>query len=252
MTFEIEILARASIALLIAVVGALVAVSIKKLSHRALCGLISVAAGALLSVTVVEILPESYEMAGPFWMVLGFVTGYLLFFLISKYVYHICPACAATHTEEKFLALSWVMIVAVSIHSLMDGIGVAAGHAAGDESIGLVMLFAISIHKFPEGLALASVARAGGYSRGKSFAIAFAVETTTLVGAIVSMIFIRDIALLWFGVILAHIGGSFVYLTAHAMLGEMIKHERKSILAYAVLGFMVVLVASIAISMLGA
>jgi zinc transporter ZupT len=82
--------------------------------------------------------------------------------------------------------------------------------------------------------------------------IAFAVETTTLIGAIVSMIFIRDISLLAFGVILAHIGGGFVYLTAQAMLGEMIKHERKSILVYAVLGFVVVLVASLAISMLGA
>ena len=251
MSFESTVLLRAGAALLVAVLGAAASVAFRKISHFALCALISVAAGALLSVTLLDILPEAYEMVPVLELVLGFLSGYLLFFLISKYVYHICPACAATHTEERFLSVNYLMIIAISLHSAMDGIGVAVGYSTGNENLSLVILLAVSFHKFPEGLALASVARGAGYSRSKAFLTAFAVETTTLLGAVVSMLFLRNLDLYWFGIILAHIGGGFFYLTVHAMLGEMVKHERRSIVAYAALGFASILLMTLALSALG-
>ena len=180
------ILARAFAAMLVAAVGALIAVSMKKLSHFALCALISIAAGALLSVTLFEILPEAYQMTGIIEIVIGFITGYALFFLVSKYIYHICPACAATHTEERFLAVNYLMIAAISLHSMMDGIGVAVSAQTGNETASIAILLAVSIHKLPEGLALASVARGAGYSRRKAFAVAIGIESTTLIGGLVA------------------------------------------------------------------
>lgn len=251
MSIELVVVIRAVAAIFVAMIGAAIAVSAKKLTHRALCALISIAAGALLSVTILEIIPEAYELAGPLWLALGFISGYVLFFLISKYVHHICPACAATHTEERFIAVNLVMISAVALHSMMDGIGVAVSYTAGDEVASLIILLAISFHKFPEGLALASVARGAGYSRGKAFLTALGVEMMTLIGALITLGFLKDISLLWFGVILAHIGGGFVYLTVHAMIGEMVKHERRSILVYAVIGFVIILIVSLGIAAMG-
>jgi len=250
-TLESIVIARAFAAMFVAAIGAAVAVSVKKLSHFALCAMISVAAGALLAVVVADILPEAFEMVGIIELALGFASGYVLFYLVSKFVYHICPACAATHTEERFLTVNYLMIAAISLHSMMDGIGVAVSAQNGNGNASAMILLAVSIHKFPEGLALASVARGAGYSRRKAFTVALGVESTTLIGGFISLAFFSHLPAIWFGILLAHIGGGFFYITAHAMLGEMVKHERKSILAYAGIGFGLILLMSLVLMAAG-
>lgn len=254
MILEQIVFLRALVAFIVAALGALIAVSFKKVSHYSLCAMISVAAGALLSVTIFEILPEAYDVLDSRIpeLVISFISGYALFYLVSKYVYHICPACAATHAEERFISVNYLMIAAISLHSTMDGIGVAISYATGNNVASIAILFAVSFHKFPEGLALASVARAAGYTRSKATLVAFAVECTTLLGAGLVLMFISSISnVFWYGLIMAHIGGGFVYLTAHAMLGEMVKHEKKSILVYAAIGFMAIVIVSLLLSAIG-
>src|SRR6267142_6965355 len=96
------------------------------LEHKPLCALISFAAGTLLGVTIFAILPESFG-ACPWWAVLQtLTTGYALFFLISKHVHHVCPACAASHFDadatRHFSEIATALIVALAIHSTTDGL----------------------------------------------------------------------------------------------------------------------------------
>ena len=105
---------RLVVAVVCASLGALAAVSFKKISHLGLCLLISFAAGALLGVTLFDILPETLEMTGAWTTLLSFASGYVLFLLLTRFVYHVCPACSATHTEVQFRALTAAMIVALS------------------------------------------------------------------------------------------------------------------------------------------
>src|SRR5258706_15989415 len=69
-------------------------------SHRRLCALISLGAGTLLGVTLFAILPESAAVLHWWGLLLALASGYAAFFLITKYVYHVCPACAASHFDE--------------------------------------------------------------------------------------------------------------------------------------------------------
>src|SRR5207248_7856278 len=74
--------------------------ALMRLAHRPLCALISFAAGTLLGVTLFAIVPESLGNSSWWAVALAAATGYTLFFFISKYVHHICPACAASHFDE--------------------------------------------------------------------------------------------------------------------------------------------------------
>src|ERR1041385_197469 len=131
-------------------------------SHRRLCALISFGAGSLLGVTLFGILPETLH-ALPWWgILLGFGSGYLVFAIITKYVYHICPACAASHFDEatthRYSEIAGGMMIALAIHCVADGIAIAAGHeaevshAAGGRTLNLTLVIAICTHKIPEGL----------------------------------------------------------------------------------------------------
>src|SRR5439155_22443621 len=59
-------------------------------SHRRLCALISLGAGTLLGVTLFAILPESLEEMHWWGVLLALGSGYGLFFLITKYIFHFC------------------------------------------------------------------------------------------------------------------------------------------------------------------
>ena len=227
---------RLVVAVLSASLGALVAVSSKKISHLGLCLLISFAAGALLAVTLFDILPETIEMVGAVKGFLSFASGYLLFFLLTRFVSHVCPACSATHTELEFRALTVSMIVALSVHSFMDGLAIYSGSLTGTE-IGLPILFAVAFHKFPEGMALSLIARSSGLSRTVSFFVSFAVEAvTTLGGGAAGLLVKFSEHAAWVGYVLGHAGGGFVFIVLHALLSEVVKHHPRYTILSAVFG----------------
>ncbi len=215
--------------------GALVAVSFKKINHLALCLLISFAAGALLAVSLFDILPETVEAVGLAKGLLSFASGYFLFFLITRFVSHVCPACSATHTEVEFKALTAALIVALSIHSFMDGLAIS-GSSAGS-SVGLLILLAVAYHKIPEGLALTLIARESGMNRTRAFFVSVFLESsTTVLGGAAGFLLPAAHDSAWTGYVLGHAAGGFVFIVFHALLSEVVKHHPRHSLLSAALG----------------
>lgn len=242
-------------AYLFAVVGGLISASLR-LEHKQLCALISFAAGTLLGVTIFAILPESFG-ACPWWAVsLALITGYALFFFISKCVHHVCPACAASHFDadatRHFSEIATALIVALAIHSTTDGLALGIQSeipATGATSWSL--FFALCIHKVPEGLALGSLLIGAGFSRLSALGWVAAVEATTLLGGVIGFLFLREIPTFWLGLIMAYVGGGFVYLAVHAVLGEMLKHGKKLVLTSFALGVTLIAVLNAGLRMFG-
>jgi zinc transporter ZupT len=226
------------------------------LAHKPLCALISFAAGTLLGVTLFAILPES--LAGVTWwaVALAAATGYGLFFVISKYVHHICPACAASHFDadatRHFSEIATALVVALAIHSTTDGLvlGIQQEASAG-EATTWSLFSALCIHKVPEGLALGSLLIGAGLHRSAALGWVAAVEATTLVGGVIGIFFLANISTFWLGLIMAHVGGGFFYLAAHAVLGEMLKHGKKLVLISFSLGVALIAVINIGLRVLG-
>jgi ZIP family zinc transporter len=238
------ILLRSGVATAAAMVGGGIGASIKHLAHSTLCGMVSLAAGALLAVTAIHIVPEAATTISstglPGWPIVAVSTaaGLGVFFLIGKYVYYMCPACAATASErqEGYLRLGVLMIVTLALHSTMDGLAIAAGYAQHDMVLGALVLVAVSYHKVPEGLALVSVCRLAGWSRWRALLTTLAVELSTALGAFVGVRALHGASSLAVGVTLGFIAGSFLYTVGFATLREMLVHERGSIVAYALMG----------------
>src|SRR6476469_4008860 len=242
-------------AYIFALAGGSISASLR-LEHKPLCALISFAAGTLLGVTLFAIFPESFG-ACPWWAVLlALASGYALFFVISKHVHHVCPACAASHFDadatRHFSEIATALIFALAIHSTIDGLALGIQHDAPTMDATKWSLFsALCIHKVPEGLALCSLLIGAGFHRSAALGWVAAVEATTLVGGIIGYLFLTNVSTFWLGLILAHVGGGFIYLATHAVLGEMLKHGKKLVLASFAVGIAMIAGLNIALRLLG-
>jgi zinc and cadmium transporter len=212
-------------------------------THRQLCAFISLGAGTLLSVAVCGIFPECLESLRWWQFALGVASGYLFFAIISRYIFHVCPACAAGHFDEaarhRLAEFALAMMVALAIHCAVDGLALAVGHEES-EAVDLSVTFAICVHKFPEGLALGALLLGGGFRRGQMLWLVAAVESTTILGGLVGWLVLQNVSATWLALALANAGGGFFYLAIHAMLGEVFKHHKRLVLGNFAAGFGVI------------
>jgi zinc transporter ZupT len=241
----IPIVIRTAVAFGVAVGGGLLSALLAR-THKQLCALISLGAGTLLGVTIFAIGPECWRGLHPWQFLLAAASGYALFDVISRYIYHICPACAASHFDEaathRFGEIAVAMMIALAIHCTVDGLALAAGRQeftglASSHWLERSLTTAVCVHKAPEGLALGALLLGAGYRRGRMLWLVAAVESTTILGGVLGWYVFQNVSNLWLYLALANAGGGFIFLAAHAVLGEIMKHEKKIVVLSFTAGF---------------
>ena len=226
MTF---LLLRSTFATLIAFGGGALGITLGRVAPRRLNVLVYAAMGALLAVTLFDVLPDAKALLSwPAFLLAG-ASGYALFWVLGKYVYHVCPSCSLSAfdqaTTERLGQSVVLLMLALGLHSAMDGVAVVVGDTvAGRPNIAL--LLAISFHKFPEGLALALLLLGAGYSRRTALLWTLGIESATELGALLAIFGLHDMPLPYLGLLFAHVGGGFAYLVVTTL--GLFTHPRET------------------------
>ncbi len=151
-------------------------------SVRALDAMLSFAAGFLISVSLVDLFPESIAVAGPIApaiVLAAYITVHLTQHTIGRH-FHFGEE---THSVSEMVSLS--ALVGLLMHTFVDGVAVASGLRVSPQLGGLVFV-AVLLHKFPEGLAISSLFLAAGAGRGKAILAAAALGAMTLAGVVIT------------------------------------------------------------------
>ena len=234
-----SILVQPGLAFAIALAGGALSAWLAR-THKQLCAFISLGAGTLLGVALFGIAPECLAALCGWQFLLAAGSGYLLFALITRYIFHVCPACSASHFDEhtthRLAEFATAMMIALTLHCLVDGLALAAGNDE-NASVSMSILFAICVHKFPEGLALGALLLGGGFPRAKMLRLVAAVEATTILGGLLGWFVLQGASDFWLALALANAGGGFLYLAIHAVLGEIFRHHKFLVLANFAAGF---------------
>ncbi len=176
-----------------------------------------------MGVALFWLLPEMAQFVG--WTVAGAWIGAatLALFLLDRYVYPLCPACAPAHDhahcETRLHGFALPLLAAAALHSLLDGWTVMAG--SDHPSFGPGLILGIAAHKAPEGLALGVIARAALSSRFAALSWCVAAQSATLLGAGLEHAFSPYLGIQSLHALLAIAGGSFLYVGGHAVHGEL-------------------------------
>lgn len=207
-----DLVARLLAATFVADLGVGLGSAVGSVAPRRLHLMVWIAAGAMLAVTAFDVLPETYRAIGP-PAALAALSGFALLWVVGKTLFHVCPSCAIAELGDgSGLGVGRgvvLMLVALGVHSLLDGVGLVT-EIAGHRDLGL--LLGISMHKLPEGLALTLLLTGAGLSRRRAIAASLGIEGFTLVGGLLGSLAMGRLSPFWPAAIAAHVAGGFLYL----------------------------------------
>ena len=144
---------------------------------------IALGSGFMLAASLLEMLPESYELLGSqtaVWL----LAGYLLIHFVEHTLTAHFHFGEETHAEEVSSShRSDTVLIGLMIHTFMDGVSIATGFLISDW-LGWVIFLAVFMHKMPEGFAVSSVMLASGKSPRTALLASLYLGLATLAGVL--------------------------------------------------------------------
>lgn len=192
--------------------------------HAALFAL--AAGGMLLTLTLTHIAPEAIERspAAP-WLILGgFLGGYIL--------NHVVRVVFGDEQTGLSRASAATPLIAIAIHSFLDGIIYAVTFAASFEA-GVFAALSLILHEFPEGVIAFTILHRYGFSNRASFFYAFlAAAATTPLGVVASGPFVYSMNSEMVGNLFAISAGLLLFVATGPLMAPLRNQPpRRSFLA---------------------
>ena len=207
---------------LVALIGALFLYWEKLTTEKTAAYLLSFAAGTMLAVSFLDLLPEAVESAAEGTNVfMPVLLGIVVFFFLERFVlwFH-------HHDETHGMKPSAVLILlGDSLHNFIDGIAIAAAFLVSP-GLGLATTLAIAAHEVPQEIADFSVLVHGGMKKGRALLLNFISGLTALAGAVLGFYFLEGLEGL-LPISLAFTAGMFIYIACSDLIPEIHKSAEK-------------------------
>jgi ZIP family zinc transporter len=189
MTDNATILLLATLAAASTAVGGLI-VLLWRVFPRKMLGLaLGFAAGAMIYVSLMELLPASISSVGFGWANLAFFGGIVFFGALDLIVPH---DYIAGRCDGRLMSVGVMTAVGIALHNIPEGIALATT-AAGDLSLGVSLAVALTIHNIPEGIAVAAPILVASGSRRRAMGYAVLTGLTELLGAVLAIVLLRPL-----------------------------------------------------------
>jgi len=216
-----SVLLASVLACLVTTIGIYIIAKYEKWGNQNVVYFMSFAAGVLISVSFIHIIPKSFGMneAAPIYLLVGYMGLYLFNRFVTAFVCH--------ERECADLSIGIIPMLGIGLHSFIDGIiysitfnvSIFTGALA---AIGMVL------HEFPEGIVTFLLLKRAGFPQKKAALYAFlAAAISTPLGTLVSFPFINQIDQATLGALLAVSAGALVYVGASHLLPAVEKENRK-------------------------
>jgi len=193
------------------------------------------AAGILVSVSFLHIIPKSFEMtaAAPVWLLTGFVLLHMFNRFLTAFVCEQEPDSQPgdSRSGDSQSGIGLIAAVGIGLHSFIDGVVYAVTFSVSIFT-GVLAAVGMVLHEFPEGIVTYVLLVRGGYKEKTAAAVAFlAASLSTPLGMVVSYPFVSRSDKPLLGVLLSLSAGALIYVGATHLLPQAEKERRKYTIA---------------------
>lgn len=226
------------------VIGSLIGLTFKGLSHKVSDMIMGFCAGIMLAASVVGLILPATEMAGTagWWQVaIGVLGGALFLNLldnITPHLHKLTGLDAETHANNAHINKVLLFVLAIAIHKLPEGIAAGVGFNNSTNDAAWSVTFGLALQNIPEGMVVIYPLLLAGVSRWRTFFISLAIGLLEIVGVWIGY-GLGAISLVMLPVMLAFAGGAMLYVISDEMIPETHAHGYHKAATYALLvGFM--------------
>ncbi|HSH40980.1 MAG TPA: ZIP family metal transporter [Arenicellales bacterium] len=197
---------------------------------------VSFAAGVLISVSFLHIIPKSFELSAH--APAGLLGGFVLLHLFNRFV----TAFVCERTPESRRGIGLIPMIGIGFHSFVDGFVYSITFTVSIFT-GALAATGMVLHEFPEGIITYLLLLRGGFSAKASWVLALlAAALTTPLGMLVSYPFISRIDPALLGTLLSLSAGALVYVGATHLLPQAEQERRRYSLCALAAGVLVAVV----------
>lgn len=199
------------------IIGSLLGI-IKIPSEKFMFTALAFAGGVMLSISFLELIPESIELSSATGCAIGIMIGVLIMFLLDKIIPHIHPEFGIPEQGSKLKKTAIYLILGIFLHNIPEGMAIALGEAP---EIGVniyVIALAIAIHNIPEGICTSAPYYRTSKNRLKSFLISSSTAIPIVIGFFVASVLYRFISESMIGIIAGATAGLMIYITSDEII----------------------------------
>lgn len=197
----------------------------------------AIAAGMMISASVFSLAQEGIALKdkmplAPYIVILGLLLGAAFFRFTEEHI--VDPKAGSHQIYQGFTNRGGLIILAMFIHSIPEGIAIGVAFATGNFQFGLIMAIAISVHNIPEGIAVSLPLKSDGVSTKNCALISVLTSVPQPILAVPSAL------LAWFfepllPIGLGFAGGAMIYLTVAELIPEALTGAGKTLAAWGVM-----------------
>lgn len=215
-------------------IGGMIIVKFRKYLHY----FFAFAAGTLLTVSFLDLLPESLQISNN----INFPVRYILLVVVlSFFAYTLLERFFLTHAHEGDESHEHIMgpigAGSLILHSFLDGAAIGASFQI-NASVGLIVALAVIFHDFTDGINTVTIMLKNNHRIKKAIVFLIFDAIAPVLGVIVTTaLFIPQNIL---AILLAVFVGEFLYIGASTFLPETRKHASKWIIAAMALGILLI------------
>lgn len=211
----VQLFFLAVIGSIIALVGGIAFLFNKKWSEALEENSIPFAAGVLITVTLIGLLPEAIELIGERAFPIVLATFFTVY-LFEQLVFGIHHHREHQHGKNYTYAVPLV-IVGDTIHNFIDGLAIGASFFV-TPGLGLVTAISTFLHEIPHEIGDFGILLKAGWRKRDILVVNVVSAAATIVGAFALLLFSENSILI--GSLLAVSGGIFLYLGASDFLPQ--------------------------------
>lgn len=138
------------IAVLGPVIGSWIGV-LKMPTFGYICNMMCFAAGVMLAISFLELIPESMAISSPGISILGVIVGALAMYSLDRIIPHIHPRLCAQEQGCNLERTSVYLILGIFLHNFPEGMAIAIGSVT-EMKVSITIALAVAIHNIPEGI----------------------------------------------------------------------------------------------------
>ncbi|WP_028593901.1 ZIP family metal transporter [Paenibacillus assamensis] len=159
--------------------GAIPILFMKNVTHRWRDILLAYTAGIMTSASMFSLIPEALSLSNTWIVAFGLMLGCLTLLWLEGIVPHVdlekmehALGSGSGHAHAPIDHKSMLIIAAITLHNLPEGLSVGVSYASGSEALGPLIAFSIGLQNAPEGFLVALFLVTQNVNRWKALGVA--------------------------------------------------------------------------------